>query len=945
MATCVGEEGLDIGEVDLIVCFDAAKSPIRLVQRMGRTGRKRTGRIVVIVAEGKEEQMYNKSQSNKNSIHRAIKEGRKSLDFYQQCPRMVPRHINPQPYKMHMTIGEFSNANGKKGRKKGVVGVKSAQSKLSVNSSKRRINNAFLTDEELTCWSKELSLSDREFKAIERSVDKCFSRKLPFLSLERLKASSTENAQSSLENSYIQLTNSSGNQPLLSNKFSLDLSRWNHLQTAPILTKLSGHSTASNALTSSLEFVDHLQTSEGLGWSYDLEMQTFLETSDVKLAERDLPAKKANKKLKSTDESLKSRKRKQRRIFPDLSDDDDFVLPAKDDPSTKDLLIPGNSKAIERVCESPNDKKEDKNEPIDSVFLTASQHIVPRAPEGTFLEWLDDIEPSQSEQYTSLTKLVRQDIPDSFEQHNEFTSEPSLYNRSKIFPSNCSTPSKAISITSKERNSMCPESTTKNKGGNFAECFDDLTERDLFGEFSVLSAHEELKSRRESSEKRFPTPLIVSSTGQTGEGFRDSESPLKNLCFDKPGDSIDNKNTKTDELICIGDISVIAESDIETEEEPKQKYMETCSNDSYILHPGKRKQKKVNFLESPQGVVTRNIPSNKKWNVKSNERGSVESQKFSKNMINLEDSDDDFDIPLKKMRKFNIGWSSANNQLSPSSVSIGHSSSDVFSFSKTHQDYSGQKEVQDFIEDEAQLSGKDSMQCSDAESQDSYDMENSFINDNSVLTQHVQTQKHKSIFKSPINNVDMYKQSLISPRDRMFTKRVCDANRGRFRMVFSQRYQLLNHYMKKAGFQDSDDRQKPRQLKQKFDFSSESEAEEVNIVYESEAEEVYGTEDAEEISNSLKYENENDTEDEVLLLGGHKQKSASSLSKVGEDTYSSVADRVIKPIKSSVLSEKETSVQVKSQMPCEEERTIDISRFSDIVISPGLHVSLVINVA
>ena len=57
VATCVGEEGLDIGEVDLIVCFDAHKSPIRLVQRMGRTGRKRTGRIVVIVAQGKEEQV------------------------------------------------------------------------------------------------------------------------------------------------------------------------------------------------------------------------------------------------------------------------------------------------------------------------------------------------------------------------------------------------------------------------------------------------------------------------------------------------------------------------------------------------------------------------------------------------------------------------------------------------------------------------------------------------------------------------------------------------------------------------------------------------------------------------------------------------------------------------------------------------------------------------
>ncbi len=31
-------QGLDIGDVDLIVCFDAQMSSIRLIQRMGRTG-------------------------------------------------------------------------------------------------------------------------------------------------------------------------------------------------------------------------------------------------------------------------------------------------------------------------------------------------------------------------------------------------------------------------------------------------------------------------------------------------------------------------------------------------------------------------------------------------------------------------------------------------------------------------------------------------------------------------------------------------------------------------------------------------------------------------------------------------------------------------------------------------------------------------------------------
>lgn len=57
IATCVGEEGLDIGDVDLIICFDTCKSPVRFVQRMGRTGRKRDGKIIMLITEGKEEQV------------------------------------------------------------------------------------------------------------------------------------------------------------------------------------------------------------------------------------------------------------------------------------------------------------------------------------------------------------------------------------------------------------------------------------------------------------------------------------------------------------------------------------------------------------------------------------------------------------------------------------------------------------------------------------------------------------------------------------------------------------------------------------------------------------------------------------------------------------------------------------------------------------------------
>lgn len=57
VSTCVGEEGLDIGEVDMIICYDASKSPTRLVQRMGRTGRQREGKTIFLLTQGREQRV------------------------------------------------------------------------------------------------------------------------------------------------------------------------------------------------------------------------------------------------------------------------------------------------------------------------------------------------------------------------------------------------------------------------------------------------------------------------------------------------------------------------------------------------------------------------------------------------------------------------------------------------------------------------------------------------------------------------------------------------------------------------------------------------------------------------------------------------------------------------------------------------------------------------
>lgn len=72
VATSIGEEGLDIGEVDLIVFFDVSSSPIRTVQRLGRTGRARSGRCVVLVNEGSEADSFQKAFNTSRALLRAL---------------------------------------------------------------------------------------------------------------------------------------------------------------------------------------------------------------------------------------------------------------------------------------------------------------------------------------------------------------------------------------------------------------------------------------------------------------------------------------------------------------------------------------------------------------------------------------------------------------------------------------------------------------------------------------------------------------------------------------------------------------------------------------------------------------------------------------------------------------------------------------------------------
>ncbi|KAJ1724847.1 3'-5' DNA helicase [Coemansia erecta] len=112
VATCVGEEGLDIGEVDLIINYDAPSSPIRLLQRIGRTGRARRGKVVVFLAKDtREENSYKKAQRDYKNVQAKIASGKELFLRTDISPPMLPPSLpngQPERREIHLTRDEIN---------------------------------------------------------------------------------------------------------------------------------------------------------------------------------------------------------------------------------------------------------------------------------------------------------------------------------------------------------------------------------------------------------------------------------------------------------------------------------------------------------------------------------------------------------------------------------------------------------------------------------------------------------------------------------------------------------------------------------------------------------------------------------------------------------------------------------------------------------------------
>jgi len=99
VASSVGEEGIDLPEVDLVIFYEPIPSAIRKIQRAGRTARLKPGKVIILMVKGtrdesyhwaayhKEKRMYNvlndlkEKMKEKSKKNKKIKVQKKLLEY------------------------------------------------------------------------------------------------------------------------------------------------------------------------------------------------------------------------------------------------------------------------------------------------------------------------------------------------------------------------------------------------------------------------------------------------------------------------------------------------------------------------------------------------------------------------------------------------------------------------------------------------------------------------------------------------------------------------------------------------------------------------------------------------------------------------------------------------------------------------------------------------
>jgi len=81
VSTSIGEEGLDIPEVNAVIFYEPIPSAIRKIQRAGRTARLKPGKLIILITKDtRDESHYWASHHKEKKMHQAIEEIKNGLD-------------------------------------------------------------------------------------------------------------------------------------------------------------------------------------------------------------------------------------------------------------------------------------------------------------------------------------------------------------------------------------------------------------------------------------------------------------------------------------------------------------------------------------------------------------------------------------------------------------------------------------------------------------------------------------------------------------------------------------------------------------------------------------------------------------------------------------------------------------------------------------------------
>ena len=764
-------------------------------------------------------QVYRQSQSNKKSIHRTIKDGCKSLQFYGNSYRMIPEGQHPQVCHLHMHVPEETTP--KKGTKSGAGHAKGKQqSRLSFGLYQGHIPGT-LKDAELLIWKERYALSDRETINLQQAVATCVNPQ-KLLCLQEQNKMVDDNTPSDTAECSSTTTVS-----------QLSLNRWMEWQRAPVSTGYIGHSSATSQLVNVLQFTENVTVTPDFIMSYDMEMQMFLNHDDI------LPSssKQRNEEVISsssapTTESRASDRKGKRRLCFD-SEDEDFVTTSikKKQATTVGLSATKNSKSSSMNTSISNDIVDSTSAGKVGVtdappHVADSSSIIPPPPNIDSLSWMDQLPSSQSPNRTVTSAPLPLNYSTPVKTPLKTAAAKVLAPTKVLSPktslklhhpvSPVGTPvksTKSVSIIGNKLLSLKQSTPTSPKGNKLST--PKLVAMVRPSSQSVPQGNDKVVTPKQTKLTSSPkqvslvgTPYFVrysdgnqatkqpkpstskvkqsSSLPKTASKPNKqslSKSSLLNLKKNHGGTSISlvaqtNLKTPTKALdvkpitpmgrhalaskspsigspTCVAEspgrffdaIDTIPESDLECEEIPTAsggcvKNNEIEEDSFAVLHNKKKNNHQPSFLctQLPSATPPRT------------KREVIDSS-----------TDDDF-TPVKKKRKFDK-----------------HSSTDTT-----------QEEGENYLDLEAEVSSCDVTITEDnvEEQTNAYDVDDSFINDATQLTQLPS--------KSPVNMQAVYKQSLISPNNVMFAGKQA-GQEAKYRMRISRNHKLLHHFMERAG--------------------------------------------------------------------------------------------------------------------------------------------------